>query len=344
MATSRVWLALTGATLLAACSDEPATNPAVTDNADPAAETAAVPVATENPFFEPSSLPLQYPPFDRIRDEHYLPAFERGMEEQLAEIAAITAQTEAPTFDNTILPLERSGRLLTRVANVFFALSSAHTNDAIQKLEVELSPRLSAHSDAILLDEALYARISDLYDRRDSLGLDPESLRLVEITHRDFVRAGAQLSPEDKDRLRAMNTELAELETTFSQNVLAEVNASAIVVDSSEELAGLSDAEIKAAADEAVARDMPGKYVLPLLNTSGQPLLSTLENRDLRQRIMETSLARGSRGGEFDNTEILSRTARLRAERAQLLGYPNHAAYVLEEQTALTVDAVNQRL
>src|SRR5690606_12057393 len=172
----------------------------------------------------------------------------------------------------------------------------------------------------------------------------PESLRLVEITHRDFVRAGAQLSAEEKERLRAMNTELAELETTFSQNVLAEVNASAIVVDSSEELTGLSPAEIQAAADEANARNLSGKYVLPLLNTSGQPALSSLENRALRQRIMETSLARGSRGGEFDNTEVLSRTARLRAERAQLLGYPNNAAYILEEQTAQTVEAVNPRL
>lgn len=348
MASSRVLLALTGAALLAACSgseDTAQETGATAESASAASasnETAAVPTA--NPFFEPSPLPLQYPQFDVIRDEHYLPAFERGMEEQLAEIAAITAQTDAPTFDNTILPLERSGRLLSRVANVFFALSSAHTNDAIQALEVELSPRLSAHSDAILLDEALYARIKDLYDRRESLDLDPESLRLVEMTHRDFVRAGAQLSPEDKERLRAMNTELAELETKFSQNVLAEVNASAIVVDSREDLGGLSDAEIQAAAEEAEERGMPGKYVLPLLNTSGQPLLSTLENRALRQRIMETSLARGSRGGEFDNTEVLSRTARLRAERAQLLGYPNHAAYVLEEQTAQTVEAVNQRL
>jgi peptidyl-dipeptidase Dcp len=349
MASPRVLLALTGAALLAACSgsddstqEASANNSAITSAATASNENVAVPAT--NPFFEPSALPLQYPPFDLIRDDHYLPAFERGMEEQLAEIAAITAQADAPTFENTILPLERSGRLLNRVANVFFALSSAHTNDAIQALEVELSPRLSAHSDAILLDEALFARVQDLYERRDSLNLDPESLRLVEMTHRDFVRAGAQLSAGEKDRLRAMNTELAELETTFSQNVLAEVNASAIVVDSREDLGGLSDAEIQAAAEEATQRGMPGKYVLPLLNTSGQPLLSTIENRALRQRIMETSLARGSRGGEFDNTEVLSRTARLRAERAQLLGYPNHAAYVLEEQTAQTVEAVNQRL
>jgi peptidyl-dipeptidase Dcp len=341
MASSRVLLTLTGAALLAACSGSDDTASPATATPEPAVETAAV---TENPFFNPSPLALQYPQFDLIKDEHYAPAFERGMEEQLAEVAAITAQSEAPTFDNTILPLERSGRILSRVSNVFFALSSANTNEAIQALEVELSPKLSAHGDAILLDDALFARIKTLFEARDTLGLDPESLRLLEITHRDFIRAGAQLSPQDKDRLRAMNTELAELETKFSQNVLAEVNASAIVVDSSEELAGLTDAEIKAASDEANTRNLPGKYVLPLLNTSGQPLLSTLENRALRQRIMETSLARGSHGGEFDNTEVLSRTARLRAERAQLLGYPNHAAYVLEEQTAQTVDAVNQRL
>ena len=342
MISTRALLTLAGLVLLASCSESPTATDA-TAITDTASQVADMP-ATENPFFSPSPLPLQFPQFDLIRDEHYLPAFNRGMEEQLAEVAAITAQPDAPTFDNTILPLERSGRVLSRVSNVFFALSSAHTNDAIQALEVELSPLLSAHSDSILLDDALFARIKTLYDTRDTLGLDPESLRLVAITHRDFVRAGAQLSAEDKDRLRAMNTEMAELETTYSQNVLAEVNANAIVVDSSEELAGLSDAEIQAAADEAVTRNLPGKYVLPLLNTSGQPMLASLENRALRQRIMETSLARGSRGGEFDNLTVLSRTALLRAERAQLLGYPNHAAFILEEQTAQNVDAVNQRL
>lgn len=342
MAATRAILTLAGLALLASCSDSPTADDAAATT-DTASQAADMPV-TENPFFSPSPLPLQFPPFDLIRDEHYLPAFTRGMEEQLAEVAAITAQAEAPTFANTVLPLERSGRILSRVSNVFFGLSSANTNDAMQALEVELSPLLSAHSDSILLNDALFARVLTLYDTRDTLGLDPESLRLVEITHRDFVRAGAQLVAEDKDRLRAMNTELAELETTFSQNVLAEVNANAIVIDSSEELAGLSDAEIQSAADEAVARNLPGKYVLPLLNTSGQPTLASLESRALRQRIMETSLARGSSGGEFDNTVVVSRTARLRAERAQLLGYPNHAAYVLEEQTAQTVEAVNQRL
>jgi len=346
MVSFRLLAALAGMALLAGCSDSSNTGDttSMSSNTSPPLEAAPPAAAMDNPFYAESSLPLQFPPFDLIRDEHYLPAFERGMSEQLAEVAAITAQPEAPTFENTVLPLERSGRLLNRVATVFFALSSAHTNDAIQALEVELSPKLSAHSDSILLDEALFARIHILFEQRETLGLDPESLRLVENTHRDFVRAGAELSAEQKDRLRAMNTELAELETTFSQNVLAEVNASAVVVDSREELRGLSDAEIQAAADEAVARDLSGKYVLPLLNTSGQPILPSLENRALRQRIMEISLARGSSGGQYDNRGIISRTARLRAERAQLLGYPNHAAYVLEKQTAQTVAAVNQRL
>lgn len=347
-------LVLSTLALLSACGDQaPEQRSIAVDDSASVASTPATTITTndspamptsDNPFFTVSSLPLQYPPFDLIDDTHYLPAFERGMAEQLEEIAAITALVEAPTFDNTMLPLERSGRLLNRVATVFFALGSAHTNDAIQALEVELSPQLSAHNDSILLDEALFARIKTLYQQRDSLGLDPESLRLVEMTYRDFVRAGAELGAEQKTRLRAINTELAELETTFSQNVLAEVNANAIVVDSREELAGLSEIEIQAAADEAEDRGLAGKFVLPLLNTSGQPILPSLDNRALRQRIMETSLARGSSGGEYDNREVLSRTARLRAERAQLLGYPNHAAYVLEKQTAQTVAAVNERL
>ncbi len=289
--------------LFSACSnDAPPEQAAATTDPAPL-EDAAMP-APENPFFAPSDLPLQFPRFDLIRDEHYLPAFERGMQEQLAEIADITGQTAEPTFANTLVPLEVSGQLLTRVLTVFYALSSAHTNDAIQALEVEISPRLSAHRDSILLDEKLFARVKAVYDTRAGLGLDAESLRLVEETYKDFVLSGAQLDAQQKERLRSINAELAELETRFDQNVLAEVNASAVVVDSREDLAGLSDAEIQTAADAAAARDLPGKYVLPLLNTSGQPLLTTLENRALRQRIMETSLVRGSRGNDYDNRDV----------------------------------------
>ncbi|MGV0033618.1 MAG: M3 family metallopeptidase [Candidatus Azotimanducaceae bacterium WSBS_2022_MAG_OTU7] len=234
--------------------------------------------------------------------------------------------------------------MLNRVATVFFALGSANTNDEIQALEVQLSPLLSAHNDEILLNAKLFARIKTVFENRDNEALDPESRRLLDETYKDFVRAGALLNPDQKQELTSYNSELAELGTSFDQNVLAEVNASAIVVDSREELAGLSDARIQAAADEAISRDLPGKYVIPMMNTSQQPSLVSLDNRTLRQHIMETSLARGSHGSEFDNRELLSRTLRLRAEKALLLGYPNYAVYALEQQTAKTVAAVQQRL
>src|SRR5690606_22906058 len=214
----------------------------------------------------------------------------------------------------------------------------------IIRIESEMAPRLSAHYDEILLDPALFARVESLYQQRDSLGLDPEQYRLVEETYKDFVRAGAQLGDDDKATLRAINTELAELETTFSQNVLNEVNALAIVVDTREELEGLREAEIEAASKAAQERGLPGKFVLPLLNTSQQPALSTLRNRALRERIFNTSVSRGSRGGDYDNRGLLSRTAALRAERARLLGFDSHAAYILDNQTAQSVQAVNDIL
>jgi peptidyl-dipeptidase Dcp len=307
----------------------------MTDTTDP---------ISPNPFYSVSALVLQYPAFDQITTDHYLPAFERGMAEQIEEIAAIVNRADDPTFENTMLPLEESGELLSRVATVFFAMSSAHTNDAIDEIEVEIAPKLSTHQDQIFLDAGLFARVQDLYERRDSLGLDAESVRLIEENYKDFVRAGAQLDVEQKEQLKAINLELAELSTSFSQNVLDEVNAKAIVVDSADELAGLTEAQIQTAADAAESRDMPGKFVIPLLNTSGQPWLSSLENRALRQRIHETSLSRGHSGGEFDNREILSRTATLRAIKSSLLGFNNHAEYILQNQTAQTVAAVNQRL
>jgi len=297
-----------------------------------------------NPFFQESSLYFGYPPFDQIRDEDYVPAFERGMQEQMAEVQQIADDPEPPTFDNTLVALERSGRLLDRVSRVFFSMAAANTNDAIEAARSEMAPRLSAHQDAILLNGPLFARIDALYQQRDELELDPESHRLIEETYKDFVRAGARLSDADKEQLKAMNAELATLQTQFSQNVLKEVNAKAIVVDKAEELDGLSENQIAAAAEAAKARGLEGKYVIPLLNTTGQPALSSLTNRALRQRIMETSLSRGSSGGDYDNRETLTRIAKLRAERAQLLGYPNHAAYSLENQTARTVEAVNERL
>ena len=298
----------------------------------------------DNPFFAESPLPHQHPPFDRIDDAHYAPAFERGMADQIAEIEAIAGASEPPSFENTIVALERSGQLLNRVAATFFALSSADTNDAINAIRNEMAPRLAAHTDRMLLDAGLFARVEALYEQRDALDLDDESRRLVEEYYVDFVRAGARLSDAEKERMQAINARLAELSSRFTQNVLDEVNASAVVIESREELAGLSEGQIAAAVAAAEARDLEGRYVIPLLNTSGQPALASLEDRGLRERITRTSLARGSQGGEYDNRGVITEMARLRAERAAMLGYPNHAAYILERQTARTVDAVNERL
>ena len=305
------------------------------------ADAAAEP-ASQNPFFSPSTLPYQLPHFDRIKDEHYAPALSRGMEEQRAEIRAIAANPEAPTFENTIVALEKTGELLTRTGAVFGNLAGANTNPQLQKIQAEFAPKFAAHQDAILLDGALFARIKALYDGRAGLGLDAESLRLLERYHTDFVRAGANLSDADKEKLKAMNAELATLATTFSQNVLKEVNASGVLVQDVAELDGLPPEAITAAAEAAKAAGKEGQYLIALQNTSGQPPLTYLRNRELRQRIMAASLARGGRGGEFDNRAIVSRVAKLRAERAALLGYDNHAAYILEDETAGSIAAVNK--
>jgi peptidyl-dipeptidase Dcp len=299
---------------------------------------------TTNPLITESTLPYGMPPFDLIRDEHYVPAFERGMAEQSTEIEAIASNPEAATFENTIVAMERSGQLLEQAQRVFFSLSAAHINDTMQEIQTEMAPKFSAHDDNILLNGELFARVSSLYESRRSSGLDAESLRLLERYHTDFVRSGAELSEEEKIRLREINAELAELGTEFSQNVLHEVNDSAVVVDSRDELAGLTESQIESAAKEAESRELPGKYVLTLRNTTQQPPLTSLENRDLRQRIQEISEARGSSGTEYDNRGIVNRVLTLRAERSTLLGYDSHAAFILEDQTALTVDAVNDML
>lgn len=297
-----------------------------------------------NPLLAPSPGPYQYPPFDQIKDEHYAPAFEGGMAEQLAEVAAVAQSPEAPTFANTIVALERSGLALTRVNNVFSNLSSAHTNPVIQEVEAAMAPKLAAHRDAIRLNGKLFARIEALYERRAALDLDAESQRVLERYHRDFVRAGARLSDEAKAQLKTLNAEIAMLETNFAQNVLKEKNAGSVVIEDRAQLAGLSESEISAAADAAKEDGQPGKYVLRLLNTTGQPALASLQNRAVRERLMQASLERGSRGGEFDNRGLIARLARLRAERAALLGHPSHASYQLEEQTAGNVATVNQLL
>jgi len=297
-----------------------------------------------NPFYEESPLYLNYPRFDRIQDAHYLPAFERGMEEELEEIETIINQPDQPSFDNTILALELTGQLLDRVARVFYAISSAHTNDEIRALEQQLAPRLAGHEDNILLNPDLFERVGIIYEQRDDLALEPESMRLLEKYYTEFVRGGAALSVPEQQHMKKLNAEIASFETLYSQNILSEVNDLAVIVDTEEELTGLDQALITAAREEAAARDLDGKYVLPLLNTSSQPALASLQNRALREIIHSISLSRGSRGGDFDNTEVLSDVLRLRAERAQLLGYDNHAHFILEDRTAQTVAAVNNRL
>ncbi len=301
-------------------------------------------VQQANPFFHASPLPLHYPQFDKIKDADFAPAFDAGMAEQLKEVRAIADNPAPATFDNTIVAMEKTGQLLDRATTVFFNLVGTDTNDTRKKLQAEYSGKFAAHRDAIALDGKLFARIQSVYDRRDALKLDPESRRLVERYHENFVRAGAKLSDADKARLKAMNAEMARLGTQFSQNVLNEVNASAVVVDDVKQLDGLSAEQIAAAAQTAKDRGLEGKYVIALLNTTGQPPLTNLTDRMLRQRIYQASIARGSRGGPYDNTTLVSRIMTLRAEKARLLGFPTYAAYSLQDQTAKTPEAVNAML
>jgi peptidyl-dipeptidase Dcp len=307
------------------------------------AEPASL-LPASNPFAKPSTLPFNYPAFDKIKNEDYAPAFEEGMRQQSLEIEAIANSKAAPTFENTVVAMERSGQLLNRVSTVFSSMVGANTNDTLNALDKDLAPKLAAHSDKIRLNEKLYARIKTLYDKRDKLHLDAESKYLLERYHTDFVRAGAKLSAADKEKLKAYNGKIAALQTQFSQNVLKEANASALVVDSRAELAGMSDKAIDVAALEAKKRGLDGKFAIQVVNTTQQAPLSVLTNRATREKLLATSLARGSRGGDYDNRALVLELAKARADRAALLGYPSHAAYMLEDQTAKTTGAVNTLL
>ena len=308
------------------------------------AAPAAAALPASNPLAAPSTLPLQYPAFDKIKDSHFAPAYAAGMREHLQQMEAIANNPEAPTFDNTIVAMEKSGLLLTRVATIFSSLQGANTNDKLDAIDRDMSPKLAAHNDAIFLNDKLYQRLKTLYTQRATLGLDPESAFLLERYNKDFVLAGADLKPEDKKRLKAYNGQIAVLQTTFNQNVLKETNASALVVSTRTELAGMSDAEITAAAAEAAKRGMKGKFVIPLMNTTGQPALAVLTNRAVRERLLAASMNRGSHGGKFDNRAVVLKLAKLRAERAALLGHPNFATYSLVDQTAQNTANVNKLL
>ena len=298
---------------------------------------AGAAVAAEpNPFFQRSTLQYQAPPFDRIRDTDYVPAIEEGMKRQIAEIDAIANDPAPPTFANTLEAMERSGELLTRVTKVFFNLAASNTNDAMQKIRAEEAPKLAKHQDAIYLKAKLYARVKALYARRDALGLDPESRYLLERYHLAFVRAGAGLDDADKAKLRALNEEEATLTTRFAQLLLADTTASSVVVSDKRELAGLSAGDLASAAGAAKARGLAGKWVLDLQNTTQQPVLSSLTDRGLRRRVLAASEARCDHGGPDDTKAIVARLAQLRAQRAKLLGFPTHAAYILDDRMAKT--------
>jgi peptidyl-dipeptidase Dcp len=297
----------------------------------------------DNPFSQPSTLPYRLPPFDRIKDSDYRPAFEAGMRAQRREVEAIAQNARAPGFENTILALERSGQLLDRVVTVFFNLNSSNTDPQMQQVETEMAPKLAAHADAIMLDPALYARVDTLYRRRAGLKLDPESLQLLERYHIQFVRAGAKLSEGDKARLRVLNEEISSLTTQFKQNVLKATTDGAVIVGSAADLEGLSAEQIGTAARAAAARSLAGKWLIPLQNTTNQPLLAHLKNRSLRERLYKASVERG-RAGPADNTVVIAKLVKLRAERATLLGYPNHSAYTLEDESAGNPAAVHEIL
>jgi len=297
----------------------------------------------QNPFFAPSPLPLRAPPFDRIRDEHYLPALHEGMRAHLAEVRAIATQAASPTFQNTIEALERSGELLTRVGKVFFNLTESTTNPAIQQMQREVAPQLAAHQDAIWLDASLFARIETVFARRtDRRG--PEQQRLVERYHGNFVRNGARLDGPAQTRLRALNEQLSTLTTKFQEHLLADTKACAVLVADEQQLAGLDPSALSAAADAATAAGHPGQYLLTLQLPTSQGVLASLHDRTTRQRVFEASTARGSRGNAHDTRALVLDIARLRAERAGLLGFSNHAAYTLADQMAGTPEAVARML
>lgn len=288
-----------------------------------------------NPLLAAYDTPFQVPPFDKIKDEHFRPAYEEALKQHNVEIDSIVNNQEAPSFENTIVALEKAGGLLTNVSRVFFNMNSANTNDTIQAIAKDLAPVLSAHSDEIRLNSQLFERVRAVYDQKAELSLDAEDSKLLEETYKGFVRAGANLSDEDKEKLKTINAELSVLTTQFGQNLLAETNAYELIIDNEADLAGLPDALKAAAADVAKAKGQDGKWAFTLQNPSLMPFLQYAENRELRRQMWDAYQMRGNNGNANDNKENLLKTANLRLEKANLLGYPSHAAYVLEESMAV---------
>jgi len=301
-----------------------------------AAPIAAQTLAEQNPLLTKSTLPFEAPPFDRIKDSDFQPAMDEGMRQSLAEVTKVADQAAAPTFDNVIVALERSGTLLRRVQQVFGALAQSNTNPELQRVRREEAPKLAAHSDAINLNPKLFARIKAVYDHRKNRGLNTEQQYLVERYYIRFVRAGANLSEPDKVKLRALNQEESTLRNAFASKLLAATKTAALVLDSMAELAGLSAEDIAAAAQAADGRGLNGKWVLPLQNTTQQPAQASLGSRAVREQLFNASIMRAEHGDSNDTRATIARIAQIRADRAKLLGYPDYAAYVLDNQMAKT--------
>jgi peptidyl-dipeptidase Dcp len=295
----------------------------------------------ENPLYTKSTLPFEAPDFDVIENRHFIPAFERGMEEQLTEIDSIATQESEPTFENTIVAMEMSGDLLTRVQRVFYNLTSAHTNDEIQKIQSELAPKLAAHSDNIYLNRELFERVETLYQNIEQLDLDEESKKLLSDTYRDFVRAGAQLTEEQQSRMREINERISSLTTEFQEKLLEMTRERAVVVEDEAMLDGLSSDRIASAKELAEERGLEDSYLINISNTTRHPLLASLNNREMRKRLWEASAYRGlGENGGIDTRPIVLELAELRAERANLLGYDTYASYALEPQTGESPERV----
>ena len=309
-----------------------------TDSSDTSAaidETAAVRDAS-NPFFMEWETPFGIPPFEQIRDEHYKPAFERAIEEQRADIEKIRNNPEPPTFENTLEALELAGPSLELVSSVFANITNTDTNDSLQELEVEISPILTREIVAIYLDDMIFQRVNTLYEQRDSLALDEEQARLLELTHRDFVRRGAALDEKSKIRMKDINARLSELNTVFAQNLLKETKGFELVITEESELAGLPAAQIGSARSKAESKNRPDAWVFGLDRATFESFMTFADNRELRKQMFDGYRSRGGQGGENDNRDVLSEMANLRAERAELLGYASHSEYQLETRMAKT--------
>ncbi len=293
-----------------------------------------------NPFMQTSTLPFQAPDFSKITDSDFAPAFEEGLKSQLAEIEQIANNPKIPTFENTLVALEKSGELLTRVNLVFGMLAGANTNTVLQNLQEEIAPKLAALQDAITLNSKLFKRIKKFYKSKDELNLDSESARLLEYYYDEFKRAGANLSEEDKEKLKKLNEEEALLSARYTNQLMAAAKAGALLISDKKELKGLSESSIKSAALNAKANGSTGKWLIPLQNTTQQPALQSLENRNSREQLFKASWTRAEKGDANDTRETIKRIATIRAEKARLLGFPNYASWTLQNQMAKNPEAV----